>query len=150
MTLFHAKQSDIDNFDFNKYNIDSLCIIGDYIDHLIIPDGVEWVSANRLGLKSLYIPDSVRTLYINNNFLACLDLPENIENLYAKKNYLTDVRFRKPPTKLISMDLQENRLTTLDFIMPKTIEILRLRKNCFSIIPDHLQHVINTLDNCCL
>ena len=150
LTLQYAKQADLTSFDFSKYDIETLCVLGDYIDHLIIPDGVKWVSANRLGLKTVSIPDSVKIIYLNNNFLTKIDLPGNIEQVYAKRNYLISVTFRNPPSKLTCLDLQENRLSHLDFEIPKSIEVFRLRKNFFSSISTDMQRVLNSLDDSCL
>lgn len=147
LTLYYAKQSDIDNFDFNK-KIDYLIINGDYIDTLIIPDGVKYVSVDNLGLKYLYVPDSVETLYANNNFLSSIELPENICKVCLNNNLLTKITSRgNNMMNLFCLEVEDNRLSTIDINIPDTIEVLRIRKNNNIHIDEKMKTIINRLDD---
>lgn len=129
MSLYHARESDIKNMQWPT-DMRELKIIGEYLDHIDIPDGVEIFTGGHLGLKSVCIPDSMRTIYLHDNFLHELELPRGIEYVTAYENYITLVSFRGgDPTSLIELDLHANRLLELDFKPPESLEILDLRIN---------------------
>ena len=144
LTLYYAKQSDIDSLVFPP-NTKELMILGDYIDKLIIPDGVTYVSADRIGLKEIYVPDSVKYLYLSDNFLTQLELPSGIEKVEANLNYLEHVRFRGQPDQLFSLELEDNRLEDIDFNPPKTLEVFNVKKNRFQNFRPKIAKIINQL-----
>lgn len=144
LTLNNARQSDIDNFSFN-FDIDYLLILGDYFDKLIIPDGVKWVCANNLGLKEVHIPESVECIYIENNFLSSLHLPKNIEKVCADNNLLVKITCDKKPTNLWCLEVQGNKLRSIDFEVPETIEILKIRNNPL-LKNERIEKILKSLD----
>lgn len=145
LCIKYAKQTDIDNFNFNM-NIEYLTILGDYIDNLIIPNGVKWVCIEKLGLKTISIPDSVQYLYIDNNFLKSLELPIYIEKVVANNNYLENIISKGKLTKLYCLELEDNRLNNLNIEIPETIEVLKIKKNPIKI-DKKLEKIINRLDD---
>lgn len=102
-------------------DVKELVINGDYVDHLVLPDGVEWVYVEDLALKSLVVPDSVIYLHCPENRLRTLELPAGIENVTANKNKLRSLTFRGPPTCLSSLDIRDNRFAGLEFDVPPTL-----------------------------
>lgn len=130
LNLYHAKENDIKHIQW-PCDMQELSIIGEYLDHFDIPNGVEVFTGCHLGLKSVTIPDSMKRIYLDDNFLYDLELPVNIEYVSASENYITHVRFKdgKQPMNLIELDLRANRLLELNFEPPTSLEILDLRIN---------------------
>lgn len=75
-------------------NTRRLVISGDYLDELIIPDGVESCDCVGLGLRRLVVPDSVEYLHCNRNNLRSLELPHGLYACDISNNPLYDLRFR--------------------------------------------------------
>ena len=148
LTLQYARQKDIDNFIFPNNNIDYLDIFGDYLDTLIIPDGVEHACIDTLGLKHVYVPDSIKKLYCQDNFLETLDVPCTIENLVANNNILQTLTFRGgPPNNLFMLELEGNRFQRFDFEIPKCCEVLNINKNYnVKYISPSIREFIDTSD----
>ncbi len=116
LDMSHINQDIIDNYDFSQHGpIRTLCISGDYLQRLHIPEGVRFAYIGRLGLRELYVPDSIEYLVCDNNFLPHLDLPAGIDVVEANNNLITKVTFRGEPTNLSVLELRANRLLSLDF-----------------------------------
>ena len=123
LTLQYARQKDIDNFIFPNNNIDYLDIFGDYLDTLIIPDGVEHACIDTLGLKHVYVPDSIKKLYCQDNFRG------------------------GPPNNLFMLELEGNRFQRFDFEIPKCCEVLNINKNYnVKYISPSIREFIDTSD----
>jgi len=95
----------------------SLHIVGDWIDHLHVPEGIETLIACRLGLKTICIPSSLQQIYIDDNCLTELRLPKNSKAtlIEARCNYIEhficeDDKF---PNSLKIIKLKSNRLREL-------------------------------------
>lgn len=128
----YATQEDIDSFTIPK-GTRHLHIMGDYIDRIVVPDGIETVVACKLGLKEICIPDSVKALYCNDNFIKHIELPSSIEVAEIKNNLLQTLCFRSEPTDIGTLKLSDNsRLRRLDFVFPECLEVLKL-KRCYGL-----------------
>lgn len=106
-------------------NLKGLVVIGDYLDSLDIPDGIESVVCSRLGLKRIHVPDSVKWLYCNDNFLEELEVPRNIKYLIAGDNLLHTLKFRGGPScDLELLEINNNRFSRFDFDLPDSCEVV--------------------------
>lgn len=141
----YATQKDIDNTIFPK-NMLYLKIMGDHIDHIVVPDGVLHFTCGRVGLKTLHLPDSIEFFYVSNNLLKTIEIPQNAENAELQENYLESITFRGvDPVKLAILRLSDNdRLTTLDFQPPKTLEVIETHR-CLTLrnVNKELQKIID-------
>ena len=148
LTIVNAKQEDIDNFNW-PINIESLYIRDSWIDHLQIPEGIEYVTICK-SVRSIYVPDSIKFLYVSNNTLVSLEVPNTIMILHAPDNFLIDLKFRGGnPTNLQKLDLSDNNLESLYFIPPDTLEELNIAKNMLTpltISPEILKYAISHED----
>ena len=92
-----------------------LFITGDFLDELVVPEGVIMVNVPKLSLRSITLPESVTWLSCRKNCLRELALPGGIEYVDAHKNLLTRLEFRSPPTELGNLIVSHNNLSTLNF-----------------------------------
>lgn len=126
LCIDNVNEEDMRAFSFHP-GVKELVICGDFLDHLVVPDGVEWVYACNLALKTIHVPDSVVFLACDGNCLRALELPAGIEDVDAHDNCLRMLAFRGPPTRLESLNLRDNRLMAgLDFIVPPTLYHIEL------------------------
>ena len=149
LILVNAKQKDIDDFKWpNK--IDTLYIRDSWIDHLDIPEGIEYVTIWK-SVRSIYVPDSVKFLYVSNNSLVTLEVPRTIVSLYAPENFLIELKFRDGnPTHLVKLIINDNQLKSLHFIPPDILGELDIRKNLLTpltISPEILTYA-TTCEDC--
>jgi hypothetical protein len=121
-------------------HIDTLQINGDWIDSLVVPDGIETLIACELGLKSITIPKSVSLMYLDDNCLTELRLPRDSSAIVvtAKNNYIEhliceDGQF---PKKLMDLKLKSNRLR----------EIMYPRHDALGTVDVRFQNGFITLD----
>lgn len=130
LDMYHVTQDIIDTYDFTQHDsIQTLCISGDYLQTLRIPEGVVFAYIGRLGLRELYIPDSVEYLVCDNNFLTHLDLPACIDVVEANRNLITSISFRGEPDNLSVLELKGNRLMSLDFPVTDNLRKVLLDDN---------------------
>jgi Leucine-rich repeat (LRR) protein len=147
LTIVNAKQQDIDTFKWPN-NVETLYIKDSWIDHLQIPEGIEYVTLSK-SVRSIYVPDSIKFLYVANNTLVSLEVPNTIMIVYAPENFLTDFKFRGGdgnPTNLQKLDLSNNNLESLYFIPPDTLGELNITKNMLTpltISPEILKYAIS-------
>lgn len=128
--MSHASQDDIDTFPFQDYkDATVLYLFGDYFHTFQIPYGITNATIVSKALRKLYVPDSIEYLNVCDNCLTELELPGNIEMLRASNCYLMQIKFRSPPTKLGSLIINRNRLASLDFEAPPSLEYIDVRKN---------------------
>lgn len=124
-----AKQPDIDGLVYPE-EVDTLTITGDYFYHLRVPEGVKTLVCSGVGLTALELPDSIEAVYIDNNKLSRLEVPNSIVRVIANNNLIEELVFRGgDPYKLEDLELKGNRLSTLDFNPPPTLENIRLYPN---------------------
>lgn len=71
-----------------------LVIVGDYLDELVIPDGIVTCICPSLGLRRLVVPDSVEFLYCNRNNIRELELPERMYAADVSYNPMYDLHIR--------------------------------------------------------
>lgn len=153
LTVYHIKPMNLPTLQEKIKEIGKdlaeLSICGDYLDELIIPDGVWFVQCARLGLKKLVVPDSVRWLYCNDNFLEELEVPNTIEYLVAHDNILHTLRFRGGnPTKLGILELYHNRFTRFDFEIPECCESVMINHNYpIEFMSESIRNAINMSDD---
>lgn len=127
MHVWYANQNDVDELlSTLSPRIKEITICGDYVDHVIIPDGIEYVYVLDAGLKTIHVPDSVKTLDVSINLLKTLELPANIEYVRAKYNKIETVTFRGTPAKLHHLQLKSNRVHDLMFDAPDCLEYIRV------------------------
>lgn len=119
-------------------NIHSLVIAGDYLDELVIPEGVRFACVSELSLRKLVVPDSVIWLNCEDNCLRELELPGGIEYVDAHNNFLTRLEFRKPPTELGVLNVENNRLRSLDFEVTSNLYGLNTKINSHNDEPIEL------------
>ena len=111
--------------------LETLIVAGDYLDTLVIPEGVDFVSCESLGLRNIVVPDSLLSLYCARNCLRSLELPSGLERLDASHNCLYDLSFRPPgPVALFCLDLEDVKLPSLD---------LKVNPDC-SIVLGRVKH----------
>jgi Leucine-rich repeat (LRR) protein len=133
LNISQANQVDLE-FILDVYSttrIKDLNIYGDYIHTLIIPNGVERVICACCALRVIEIPDSVTELHIYENKLEDLELPSGIEYVNASQNLIQNLVFRDHPTQLKVLELEDNRLQSIDFKVPKTLWKLNISKNIY-------------------
>lgn len=109
-TIIH--RTSLQDYTFPE-NIDSLCINGDYLDHLVVPQGVSTVTLGPLGLRSLVLPDGVEFLYCSYNNLRELEIPESIFMADLGNNPLYKLRFRGEPTNLVRLEVRNTHTSSL-------------------------------------
>jgi hypothetical protein len=127
----YAKQDDIDHLVIPN-TVTELYIIGDFVQTMHVPEGVQGVTIIKCGLRELTLPQSIRRVYLDNNLLTRLDLPKEIEIVNASFNYIEQVNFIDGnPTSLQQFIMKENRLRRLDFLMPKSIHRIDINKNFY-------------------
>jgi hypothetical protein len=128
LVIENATDEDLHTFEYHP-NTTELVVIGDWVDHLTIPDGVAMAYVGGLALKTLYVPDSVTFLRCPKNCLRTLELPAGIETVHAYKNKLRTITFRAPPTALGSLDIHDNRMAGLEFAVPPTLEHIDIHES---------------------
>lgn len=128
-------------------DIKHLSVMGDWLDVLHVPDGVEIVCCGYLGLKEISLPDSVEMLYADYNKLSNIILPAGIIKATLRENLLETIEFKSNPYRLEELDLNSNRISILDFVAPETFYQLDIGKNFHlkSVTPD-IDRVINQSD----
>jgi len=127
----HATQDNVHEL-IHKYvemGAKEMFVHGEHVDSIVVPKGYEVVACSGMGLKELVLPDGVNILYANNNRLKHIELPEDIEIVDLSHNFLTHVDFRRPPTKLISLDLHANYMQELMFEPPNIFGYLKISRN---------------------
>jgi hypothetical protein len=148
LIIVNATQSDIDNYKWPE-NIEAVYFRDCWIDHLKLPEGIEHVTVWK-SVRSIYVPSSVQFLYISNNSLHTLEVPQDILVVDASENFLTDFKFRDGnPTKLMKLNLTENKLESLHFIPPSSLCEMNITKNNltpFTISPEILNYAIKHED----
>lgn len=125
----YIKPENLHKLDLENRNINDLSINGDYLEELIIPEGVTCAIIANLSLRKLHVPDSMKFLYCQNNCLKELELPENICNVDACNNYIEKVTFRNPAKELTYLNLKNNRITEFDFTIPESLNYLNIENN---------------------
>lgn len=147
LNISYATQADIDAIVFPA-DVDTVMVSYSRIERIRIPEGVTSCLLSRIGLQELYIPDSVEYLYCSNNFLTALELPADIIVVEANFNHLQSVVFRKPPTAIARLLLNENWLSELEFDPPESLEVLNIRFNNLGTMSPKLTLVLdNDLSN---
>jgi len=129
ITANYIKPENLDKLDLENRNINDLAINGDYLEELIIPNGVTCAIVADLSLRKLYVPDSMEFLYCQNNCLKELELPENIYNVDASNNYIEKVTFRNSAKQLKYLNLKNNRIADFDFTIPESLNYLNIENN---------------------
>jgi len=143
--LCHITQDIFDSFNFSNFKIESLLITGDYLDYLVVPDGIKNVYCGSLGLRKISLPDSVKHLNCENNCLLNIILPDNIKYVNLNQNCLKDISFKNEPNKINVLILSKNYLETLNLEnLPRTIKLLDLTNNFY------LKEEFILLPNCLL
>jgi hypothetical protein len=97
------------------------------IDHLDVPEGINWLLAEDLGLKSIKLPASSDIVYLNDNRIKLLELPPNIGYIEAKNNKLVSVvvQGNSTLTNLKYLNVENNsRLTTIDFEPAPCVDLI--------------------------
>lgn len=133
--LEYATQEDVDTFlsDFPK-GMENFTLSGDTVHRLRIPPGIVHACITDVGLQHLELPDSLEMLVCTHNKLRSIELPSKIVMAELSHNILREIKFREPPTELITLVADHNRLKELDFPVPSTLEVVRLKGNpCMSI-----------------
>lgn len=145
LTMNHAKQSDIDSFEYPSNMTEFFCT-SDYIDRLVIPHGTEAVNVIGIGLKELILPDTVEFVYCHNNFLKELDLPSSIIVLDAHDNYLEKITFRGVPSNLMTFMVSNNRLSELNFDVSSihNVPLIDARRNPLKFISEDIIRMIDS------
>jgi len=143
INIKYIKPEDLLTFDFSDKNFTELFIDGDYLEELIVPNGVETVVVNNLALRKLTLPDTVEFLYCENNCLKELELPSNIYKVDAHNNYIQQVTFKDSPKQLMYLNLENNRLLDFNFDIPKTLTYLNIDGNKNINIPPRMRVFIN-------
>jgi Leucine-rich repeat (LRR) protein len=86
------------------------------IQHLLVPDGIKWLFAEDLGLRSVTLPESADIVYLANNRLTTINIPRSIMYLDVSKNRLKSVTSCGTFNRFAYLDVESNRnLKTLDF-----------------------------------
>lgn len=153
LLISYAIQSDVDRVlkEYVGRCIKELSIVGDEVNELIVPEGVERVLCSGVGLKRVWLPDSCKVAYLEKNKLRNIELPEGIEVASLRKNLLELIVFRGDsgnPTALEELDIKCNRLIKLDFIPPPSLYLLDLRGNQFLVdIGEGVRCALNTLED---
>lgn len=150
LSLYYAKQRDIDEFDFTQYDIQILSIAGDYFHTLRVPNGVQELILSNVALRELYLPDSVKIAYIDHNKLEYLEIPPGIERLIADHNILKriEVRGNAVPKNLTTIDLESNRLTNLPFEPTESLYEINIWNNYIKELSEEWKQFISTSDCC--
>ena len=119
MNIYEATQKDIDTINW-PHDMKTLMIFGDYVDHIVVPDGVDTFACKK-SLLTCKLPDTIEFLYLDNNRLKDIELPQNIIIADISNNYLERITFREQPKKIKELYLQDNRLKKLEFIAPSSL-----------------------------
>jgi Leucine-rich repeat (LRR) protein len=83
---------------------------------LLVPDGIKWLFAEDLGLRSVTLPESADIVYLANNRLTTINIPRSIMYLDVSKNRLKSVTSCGTFNRFAYLDVESNRnLKTLDF-----------------------------------
>lgn len=107
-------------------NTRRLVISGDYLDELVIPNGVESCVCCGLGLRKLVVPDSVAFLYCNRNNLRSLELPHGLYICDISDNPLYHLTFRNENNQELELgriQMKRVRLTRFDAKVKENCEI---------------------------
>lgn len=112
--IHNATTEEFADFTFPP-NVKSIIIDGDYLDTLIVPQGINAVTVVSLGLRKLIVPDGVEFLYCNYNNLRELELPSTICVADLGNNPLYQLTFRGDPMEMYRLELRNTRLRTLLF-----------------------------------
>lgn len=128
MYIHEATQADIDCMIWPSI-MKSLIIYGDYVDHIVVPDGVDTFACKK-SLMTCTLPDSIEFLYLENNRLKEVELPQHVIIADLSDNYLEKIVFRGgQPESLKELYLQNNRLKILEFFPPPCFNTLNIRFN---------------------
>ena len=151
--VWFAKQSDIDQL-VCPNTIETLRIMGDYFDHITVPEGVKNFECVNVCLKSVVLPDSIEFVYVGHNKLSTIEIPPQTVVLAANDNIITYITFRKGeiPSQLTELDLSCNRLVALNFTPPETLDAINISCNSFlqrNDIADAILHVIEKNPDTC-
>lgn len=115
----------------------SLLIDGDYLDELVIPEGIVFCACPNLGLRTLIVPDSVEHLFCNRNTLRDLELPKSLYSLDASHNPLYTVSFRAEMPAISILRMRSVKATTLDFKVNEFCEVdLRDNRQLVNLSPE--------------
>lgn len=92
-----------------------LVVSGDYLDELIIPEGIASCVCHSLGLRRLIVPDGVEYLWCNNNTLRALELPQSMYICDVSYNPLRSLTFRGGDVGLVLGRIQMNNVKLTSF-----------------------------------
>lgn len=92
LKILHATPQEMSGFVWPD-DVSYVIISGDFLDELIIPEGVTELYCFNLGLKKLHLPSTAEYVYASNNCLLELDVPPKISFLDVSYNPLYNLRF---------------------------------------------------------
>lgn len=117
-------------------NTKRLVISGDFLDELVIPNGVVSCICHGMGLRKLTVPDTVEYLFCNRNQLRSLELPHAMYMCDISHNPLYHLRFRKDEndTELCLGRIQMNHVKMSSFDA-------KVKENCEIDMSDNPQLV---------
>jgi hypothetical protein len=124
--------------------VTDLRIYGDYLDHFNIPNGLETVHINSMGLKTLIISESLDCLHCSYNFLRTLKIPARLTVLEARGNLLSNLKVTGCNLEIV--DIRSNKLTSLDFAISPKVQYFNAAFNNVSYVSPEIQAVIDSQD----
>jgi hypothetical protein len=113
--IYNAQPKDIKTFTWPN-DVTIVTFAGDYLDELIIPEGIESVMCSYMGLRKLILPRSIKYVYANYNSLLELIVPNNIVVLEVSNNPLYNLRFSGgDPLQLTRLEVNATNIDSLVF-----------------------------------
>lgn len=98
-------------------------------ESVIIPEGVLELELEDNGLKSIVLPNSLIKFESYENNINNIELPENIEIVQLASNNVEKITVRKQLKKLHFLNIRDNKIKDIDFVIPSSIDYFYISGN---------------------
>lgn len=151
LSLYHVTPEEMRDFAWPQ-GIEYVSFFGDYLEELVVPNGVNRVFCTNLGLRRLVLPSTVVQVYANMNSLRELTVPSTIMFLELSYNPLYNLYFNGgDPMQLARLVVCNTNISSLEFRVSEdcTIDatsckyLKYLTKDTSFAVRDHIRDLLD-------